>query len=91
MSAEAKLTPWFPHGTKPARDGVYEVVFVDTPGFARYFKKPPNDSTGNHWSSLVFSPREAARMPPGGSIEPRWRGLAENPSPGAAPDQEAHE
>ena len=71
---ELKLTPWFPRGTKPARDGVYEVVFFVTPGYAHY-------RSGENWSWLCETPQEAATALPAGTEKPQWRGLAKNPSP----------
>jgi hypothetical protein len=69
---EPNLTPWFPHGTTPARDGVYEVVFVDVQGFAHF-------RAGSRWSALFPTADEAAEAPPAGPLKPRWRGLAEDP------------
>jgi hypothetical protein len=77
MNKELKLTPWFPSGINPVRDGVYEVVFWQTPGFARFFCKPP--AGRNQWSQRFDSVAMAKRGKPGGDMLPRWRGLAEDP------------
>ncbi|HEU6454746.1 MAG TPA: hypothetical protein VN201_04730 [Roseateles sp.] len=71
-----KLTPWFPHEVKPVRPGIYEAHWACGTWYCKW------DGEW-HWGSST--PRKALSGYPvrGMDVLIRWRGLAENPSPGA--------
>ena len=78
MSKKPKLTPWFPGGEKPARDGVYERDHISWGRCYSLFSMGvwllPAATPEIAMTETVESSRQR---------EP-WRGLTENPSPGAA-------
>jgi len=100
MSKKPKLTPWFSGLVAPAHPGVYErrctVSGIDP------IKGPEPDEYGGYaywdgcrWSPTWKTPKDAElhRYQRSGFLltnESVWRGLAENPSPGAAPEACKH-
>ncbi|HQR98119.1 MULTISPECIES: hypothetical protein [unclassified Polaromonas] len=81
MSKKQKLTPWFPGGVKPVRDGVYEAEWDYEDSCIVYY----NYFDGLHWHSgqiyLQDARPEYPRLPGrlGGHIPKSWRGLAVKP------------
>lgn len=76
MSRGPKLTPWFPADVKPARPGLYDCweIGCEYPSCWRWFwdgESWCNDGL-DRWPCL--------------NQQRRWRGLAENPAPGATPE-----
>lgn len=85
MSKKQKLTPWFSLADNPSRPGVYEIKCRDWAGpcFSRF--------NGQRWNGGFSSPEKAASarelwdwLNPINVPTAKWRGLAENPAPGAA-------
>lgn len=79
MSAGQKLTPEFPADVEPARKGVYRCRWRYGEWYSLW------DGREWHWGGST--PNRAPTSLPirGGDELLSWRGLAENPSPGAAP------
>ena len=75
---DLQRSEWFPPGSEPWQDGVYEVEFVPDGamiGFARYWATPPAGFV-NHWSGWWPTAEHAARAQrPAGPSRPRWRGI----------------
>lgn len=85
MSKKPKLTPWFSLSVPPARVGSYEIKTSNWSGPCFSF------FDGERWNGGYSTPADAARAPtqwtwlrPSNKPNAQWRGLAQNPSPGAA-------
>ena len=75
--SDAKLTPWFAYGTRPVREGWYEVLTnqFEGPNY-RYWD-------GHQWSFTYgahYVEKYAKPMNFHGYSKSSWRGLARNPA-----------
>jgi hypothetical protein len=75
MSTE--LTRWFPARIKPARDGVYQIVFNDGSAKGCYAR-----FSQGLWSAFEYTAERAAQSSDFASAiqNKRWRGLAKKPA-----------
>lgn len=75
MSESKQVTPWFAYGTRPAREGWYEIDTTQFGNGSRNFRY----WNGARWS-LTYGPEYVERngQPPGiagGYDKSKWRGL----------------
>jgi hypothetical protein len=87
MSAQTKLTPWFPAGVQPVRKGMYETRAALPED--RYRLPQYQRWDGTHWLAWASDFEAAAQLSRDVSFrqKPEWRGLAKRPSIAAATGQ----